>query len=222
LILQQVIDGIWNPGDMLPSEQQLGKNFNVSQGTIRKALDEMTAENIFVRKQGKGTFVSNHSTNSSLFQFFRIVGDGDKEEILYSKGISLRRGTANLTEIERLQLNQGDRVIRIKRIRFLDDTPAVYESISLPVKIYQKFVKIDDLPNTLYALYESQYGTKVMKIVETIRATAAKKEEAQMLEVPVGEPILAIDRTSIALDGNHVEWRLSYVNTRNHHYISQL
>ena len=53
LIRKQVIDGVWKPGDKLPSEQQLGKNFDVSQGTIRKALDEMTAENIFVRQQGR-------------------------------------------------------------------------------------------------------------------------------------------------------------------------
>jgi len=222
LIRKQVIDGVWKPGDKLPSEQQLGKNFDVSQGTIRKALDEMTAENIFVRKQGKGTFVSEHTTNSSLFQFFRIAKDGKRSETISSQALSMRSAVANQTETSRLQLNKGDRVLRIKRIRFLDDTPVVSENISLPVTIFQKLIKLDEVPNNLYPLYDSQFGVKVMKIVETIHAVSAKKEESRLLKIPLKTPLLRIDRTAIALDGRHVEWRMSYVDTRHHHYLSQL
>jgi GntR family transcriptional regulator len=222
LIRQQVIDGIWKPGDKLPSEHQLGKNFGVSQGTIRKALQEMAAENIFTRQQGKGTFVSKHTTDSSLFQFFRIVRDGGKNESISSKVLFIRIAVANRTETERLLLNTDDKVLRIKRIRLLEDIPAIIEDISLPVNIFQKFVKADELPNSLYPFYESQFGVKIIKIAETIHAIIAKKEMEDLLNLPGGSPALMIDRTAIALDGRHVEWRMSYVDTRTHHYFSQL
>ncbi|MBU2511302.1 GntR family transcriptional regulator [bacterium] len=222
LILQRVIDGIWAPGSALPSEQQLAKEFGVSQGTIRKALDEMTAENIFVRKQGKGTYVSQHSANRSLFHFFYIVSNDGKRVMPDSRVISVIRSTANKGEIERLDLKQGEKVVRLKRIRLLNKKPVIVEHISLAVKMFSDFGKKEDIPNTLYELYESQYDVRVMKAVEKLRAVKLKKEDAIHLELPEGTPVLEIDRTAISLDQRPVEWRLSYIDTQNYFYLSEL
>ena len=67
--------GEWGPGDAIPSEGELAARFNVSQGTVRKAIDEMAAENMLVRRQGKGTFVSTHSDPRSFYRFLRLVPD---------------------------------------------------------------------------------------------------------------------------------------------------
>jgi GntR family transcriptional regulator len=222
LILQRVIDGIWAPGDSLPSEQQLGKDFGVSQGTIRKALDEMTAEKIFVRKQGKGTFVSQHSENRSLFHFFCITDGRGQRQIPDSRTISLKKGIANKKEIKRLQIAQGSRVIRIKRIRYLKKKPIMSQSITLGMDIFKNLLDQEGIPNTLYSLYETNYEVKVLKVVERLRAVSALKEDAELLEIEDGSPVMEIDRTAIAIDGRHVEWRLSYVNTTNFHYLSEL
>jgi GntR family transcriptional regulator len=222
LILQRVIDGVWAAGDSLPSEQQLGKDFGVSQGTIRKALDEMTAEKIFVRKQGKGTFVSQHSENRSLFHFFCITDTKDHRQLPDSRMISLTKVKANKKEINRLQIAPGSRVIRIKRIRYLKNKPMMSQNITLAVDVFNKIIDLQDLPNTLYSLYETEYDVKVMKVIERLRAVSAAEDDAKLLEIKTGAPVMEIDRTAIAIDGRHVEWRLSYVNTTNFHYLAEL
>ncbi len=222
LIRQQIIDGVWSPGMALPSEQQLGKSFGVSQGTIRKALDEMTTENILIRKQGKGTFVSQHSDNRSLFHFFCLVGNDGSKVVPKSKILSINRTTANRTEVDRLRLDPGDKVMRIKRVRYLGTKPVVCQNISLPVKIFAGLGNKDELPNTLYKLYESDYDVKIVKAVEKLRAVIVKEEHAKLLGIPEGSPVMEADRTAIALDGSHAEWRLSYVNTQSHYYLSEL
>jgi GntR family transcriptional regulator len=222
LILQRVIEGMWSPGDALPSEQQLSKDFGVSQGTIRKALDEMTAEKIFVRKQGKGTYVSQHSENRSLFHFFCITDAQGKRQTPKSQIIAFNRGSANKKEAERLQIKQSSRVIRIKRVRYLKKNPVMTQSISIAADIFKNFSKMEDIPNTLYSLYETQYDVKVMKVIERLRAISAPEEDAKLLGIEPGVPVMEIDRTAIAIDGRHVEWRLSYVNTEDYHYLSKL
>ena len=222
LILQRVIDGVWPPGTVLPSEQQLGNEFGVSQGTIRKALDEMTAENIFVRKQGKGTFVARHSANRSLFHFFYIISDDGKRIMPDGKVISINKAAANKSELDRLELDPGDKVIRIKRVRLLNKKPIVAEQISLPSKLYGDLGKKETIPKSLYEFYETQFDVKVMKAKEKLKAVALKKEEAALLDLAEGSPVLEIERVAISLDQKPVEWRLSYVDTRNYYYLSEL
>jgi GntR family transcriptional regulator len=222
LILQRVLDGTWLPGTSLPSEQKLGREFGVSQGTIRKALDEMTAENIFVRKQGKGTFISQHSPTRSLFHFFYIVSNEGKRTMPDSKVIKVTRAPANKTERERLNLAEGEKVIRIKRVRYLENKPVISEQISLPKEIFGDLGKNGEIRNTLYEIYESRYDVKVMKAIESLRAVKLKKEDSAHLGLTAGTPVIEIDRLAIALDKRPVEWRLSYVDTRNYFYLSEL
>ncbi len=222
LILQRVLDGTWPPGTSLPSEQKLGKEFGVSQGTIRKALDEMTAENIFVRKQGKGTFISQHSATRSLFHFFHIISNDGKRAMPDSKVIRVIRTRANKREQKKLNLKNGDKVIRIKRVRYLDNKPVILEQISLATEIFGDLGKDQEIRNTLYEIYESQYEVKVMKAIEHLRAVRLKKEDAAHLGLTSGTPVLEIDRQAIALDKRAVEWRLSYVDTKNYYYLSEL
>src|SRR6185437_16486774 len=74
-LIRRLIDGAWQPGQIIPSETDLAREIGVSQGTIRKALDTMTAENLLVRRQGRGTYVAEPAESRILFQYFRIVPD---------------------------------------------------------------------------------------------------------------------------------------------------
>lgn len=222
LILRRVIDGIWAPGEVLPSEQHLGREFGVSQGTIRKALDEMTSENIFVRKQGKGTFVAQHSANRSLFHFFYIIGNDGKRVMPESRIVRVSRMSANAREREKLDLQKGAKVIRLKRVRFLDNKPVISEHITLPRAVFPSFEKQRKIPNTLYELYESRYDVKVRKAIEKIRAVGLEEEDAALLNLEPGTPVLEIDRTAVSIEEIPVEWRLSYVHTDDYFYLSEL
>src|SRR5688572_16184743 len=81
LLLDSLDAGDWKPGEAIPSEIELAARYNVSQGTVRKAIDAMAAENIVVRRQGKGTFVATHTEEkSSVFRFLRIRRDDGVDE----------------------------------------------------------------------------------------------------------------------------------------------
>ncbi len=96
------------------------------------------------------------------------------------------------------------------------------QSISIAAEIFKDIGKMDEIPNTLYSLYETKYDVKVMKVLERLRAVSARPTEAKLLNLEPGSPVMEVDRTAIAIDGRHVEWRLSYVNTTDHHYLSKL
>jgi GntR family transcriptional regulator len=75
LITQDMQAGVWKPGEMIPSEFELAERFKASQGTVRKAIDELASENLVVRRQGKGTFVATHTEQTTRYRFLRLAAD---------------------------------------------------------------------------------------------------------------------------------------------------
>ena len=75
LILQSLQGGEWKPGEVIPSEMDLAARYRVSQGTVRKAIDELSAENLVVRRQGKGTFVATHAEQQVQYRFLKLQPD---------------------------------------------------------------------------------------------------------------------------------------------------
>lgn len=222
LMMQRLIAGQWRPGEMLPSEFQLADLFGVSQGTVRKALDELAGENVVVRRQGRGTFVAEHDDHRALFHFFHLVGPDGERRLPESRLISARKGLAGRLEAGRLAIGRGVPVIRIRRIRLLDDRPAIAETIAVPQKLFPDLADIREVPNTLYDFYERRYGVTIARAVERLAAVAADERDAKLLEIAPGAPLLEIDRTALALDGAPVEWRVSRCVTTTHHYRVEL
>ncbi len=222
LILRRLIDGIWRPGTMLPSEIQLGVEFGVSQGTVRKALDALAAENLVVRHQGRGTFVAEHDTDRALFHFFHMVGENAERQLPDSDVLSCRYGKATSMEAARLALLKGDSVARIRRVRALGGIPAIVETIVVSEALFPEIGRDGDLPNTLYELYERRYAVTVARAEERLRAKTVDASVAKLLGIAEGTPILEIDRTAFSLDGGPVEWRLSLCETNAHYYLAEL
>jgi GntR family transcriptional regulator len=222
LILQRLIAGQWRPGELLPSEFQLAAQFGVSQGTVRKALDELAAENVVVRRQGRGTFVAEHDDHRALFHFFHLVGPDGERRLPVSRFISVRKGLANSMEAERLAIDRGDTVIRIRRVRLLDGRPAISETIAVAQARFPDLADIREVPNTLYDLYERRYGVTIARAVESLSAVAADDRDVKLLEIAPGTPLLEIDRTALALDGRPIEWRVSRCLTGRHRYLVEL
>src|ERR1700736_4170987 len=75
LLTQSLVAGEWKPGEAIPSEIELAARFRVSQGTVRKAIDELASEHILVRRQGKGTYVASHNEPSYQYRFLRVTPD---------------------------------------------------------------------------------------------------------------------------------------------------
>ncbi|MCP5368870.1 MAG: GntR family transcriptional regulator [Hyphomicrobiales bacterium] len=221
-IVKRIAEGHWVAGHMLPSEIRLGQEFGVSQGTVRKALDELAAANIVVRRQGKGTFVATHTHERALFHFFHLNRDDGTRELPESRVLSCRRRRASRLDAARLRLPADARVIVIERVRDLMAQPAIAETVILPEARFPGLGKphARDLPNTLYQLYQERYGVTVARAVEHLRAVAADAADSRALGVPVGTPLLEIERLALTLDGAPVELRLSRCDTAEHYYES--
>src|SRR6476660_9554762 len=113
MFVQRLVEGQWLPGQMLPSEMELASEIGVSQGTVRKALDAMTAERLVVRRQGRGTFVAEHDEARILFQFFKLVPDVGEGAFPESHVVEIAEQPASAEEAEHLKVKPGAKVLRI-------------------------------------------------------------------------------------------------------------
>lgn len=221
IIRQRLIDGVWEPGDALPSEMQLASELNVSQGTVRKALNDMVAENLLFRRQGLGTFVSEHTERRALFFYFSIVGLDGSRVLPESHIISCEERNATLKETEKLKLDRGSKVIQLRRMRFFNNVPTIVELITLPLEHFPGLGTEIKPPNNLFRFYQKEYGITVGKAEEHLQAIAAEEEEAQLLQIEIGQPLLEIDRVAKMLDGRPIEWRISHCDNTNYRYVSE-
>ncbi len=223
-LMQRLIKGEWRSGKILPSETALASEFGVSQGTVRKALDAMAGENLLVRKQGKGTFVAEHDPHRALFHFFHLIGDDGVRQLPRSRVLECTRQEATPRAAERLRVPPGSAVIRFRRVRSLDERPVMVETIVVPEPLFPGLSPVADEepPNTLYALYERQYGIVIVGAAERLRAVAAAADDAALLGLAAGAPLIEIERTAFTFNQKPVELRVSRCDTRSHHYLSEL
>ena len=208
-------------GPALPSEFELAADLGVSQGTVRKALDELEAERFVVRRQGKGTFVARHDEARILFQFFKLIPDSGQSEFPESQILAVEAEAADARAAAALDLRSGARIVRIERLRSLGGQVCIFERIVLPRSLFPAIEK-RALPNNLYELYRSDFGVTMVRASEKLKAVAAGKREAKYLGLAPGAPLLSIDRRALAADGKPAEWRVSLCRTDRSHYWSDL
>lgn len=220
LFIGKISQGEWLPGSIIPSEISLSRDLGVSQGTVRKAITDLVETNVLRRKQGRGTFVSNHDSNRALFHFFHIVDDKGHKVLPDSQVLSCRSSKASRHARDKLQLDTTDRVIRIERVRSIASVPTIVESIILPEKRFEALGQEPDcdLPNTLYEYYENRFNVTIHSSEEGLRAISASKRDAKLLDLSVGTPLLEIERIALTLDKIPVEMRISRCSTKSHHY----
>jgi GntR family transcriptional regulator len=221
-LVARLIDGTWPPGLLLPSEQQLAAELGVSQGTVRKALDAIAADNLLIRRQGRGTFVAEPEEGRILFQFFRLTADDGRRRFPQSRLLSVTQGKATGVERRRLALESGATVWRVRRVRELDDTPMLIEKIVLPAARFPDLGALQKIPNNVYALYASAYGVTIARAEEKLKAVAATTEDARRLNCPPNTPLLFIDRVAFSIDEIPAEWRVSRCLSDGYHYLSDL
>jgi GntR family transcriptional regulator len=223
-LMQKLGSGVWRAGEKLPPEPALAASLGVSQGTVRRALDDIAKANLIVRRQGRGTFVAEHTQARALFHFFHLVGDDGRRALPGSRVLSLKAGPATREEASRLGLAASARVVRLQRLRLLDGAAAIVERIVVPAALFQGLDVRDraDLPNELYKLYQDRFGVSVARAAERLKAVAASPEDAAHLGLRSGAPLLEIDRIAFALDGRACEWRVSRCATHRHYYVSEV
>lgn len=221
-LVRRLIDGAWRPGQLIPSEMELAREVGVSQGTIRKALDAMTADSLLVRRQGRGTFVSEPEESRLLFRYFRLSADEGGRAFPDSRVTGFSGANATKAEARQLDIEPGSSLFRIDRVRDLSGKPMIIETILLPAARVPGFARSETIPNNVYRLYSSRWGITIGRASERLKAVAANATDAAALNCPVGAPLLEISRVAYDLEDRPVELRLSRCLTENFHYSSEL
>ena len=227
LILRSLQAGEWKPGDMIPSELELAARYRVSQGTVRKAIDELATDNLVVRRQGKGTFVATHAEQHIQFRFLRLLPDQgtlDDQGPAERRIIDCRRLRASADVARQLGLRTGDGVLLVRRVLAFGGTPAILEEIWLPGGPF-KGLTLDTLASDkgpMYALFESQFGVRMVRAVEKIKAVSADEEAAGLLAVASGHPLLSVERLAYTYNDTPMELRRGLYRTDTRHYRNEL
>ena len=224
LIVQALERGEWKPGESIPSEIELAARYQVSQGTVRKAIDELSAEHILIRRQGKGTFVATHQESVVRFRFLRLVPtQGDPvpsvSQILWCRKI---RATAEMARS--LDLKLGDAVVYLRRLLSFEGTPTLVDDIYLPASMFKGLTMavLSANPGPLYGLFEQQFGVSMVRADERLRAVGAPEDVALLLQAPPGYPILRVDRISCTYGDRAVELRIDHYLTDQYYYRNAL
>jgi len=221
-VTQLIVEQRWKPGDMLPNEFQLASELNVSQGTVRKALNSLTAAKILTRKQGIGTFVSEHTSHHSLYRFFPLIADGQSPELPKAELLSVETMIATKQVAQALELEAKAKVIMLSRRRILNNEFCIAETIYLPHKYFAILEKQPEVPHTLYHFYQTQFNLTVRDTRDSIKAVLATKQDADMLDIQQGEPLLEVTRVTHSLDNKAIEFRLSRCRSDKYHYLVEL
>jgi GntR family transcriptional regulator len=224
LLVRSLQGAEWRPGEAIPSELELAARYKVSQGTVRKAIDALADENLLVRRQGKGTFVATHAEETTQFRFLRLMPDSGEEGPVARRFIDCRRVRAPAEVARALGLKTGDAAVQVRRLLSFGERPAVLDDIWLPGHLFRGLTleRLADHKGTLYGFFETEFGVRMIRADEKLRATAADDDSAALLDLPVGTPLLSVERLAFTYGDQVVELRRGLYDTRTHHYRNEL
>ncbi len=223
-IVDALTEGRWKHGEAIPSESALAERFGVSVGTVRRAVGELAAENVLVRRQGSGTYVASHTRDYMLSVFYCLVDARDRKELPRSEVLSYRRGRADARTAERLHLRPGAPVVRVRALQHVGRRPMMLDDIRIPQALFPALDErmLRERDSTLYGFFQERFGVTVVAVAERLQACLAGEQEGAALAVPRGAPLLRIERTACTYGDVPVETRVRLVNTARLRYLSLL
>lgn len=224
LITRSLEEGEWKPGEMIPAETDLAQRYRVSQGTVRKAIDELSAENLVVRRQGKGTFVATHAEEKIQYRFLRLAPDDGKPRGMERHFLDCRRMRPPAPIARALELKGAEGAILVRRTLAQDDRPVVLDEIWLPAGLFKGLTteRLADYVGPMYRLFETEFDVRMIRAEEKIRAVAADAATAPLLAVEAGAPLLSVERLSYTYGDRPVELRRGLYRTDAHFYRNTL
>ena len=227
LILESLKSGEWKPGEVIPSEIELAGRFRVSQGTVRKAIDELAAENLLMRRQGKGTFVATHAEQQVQYRFLRLMPDLGHEHLSGQSErriIDCRRTRASAEIARLLGLRSGDAVVQVRRVLAFGGQATILEDIWLPGAAFKGLTleRLQDWRGPMYAMFESEFGVRMVRAQEQIRAVLPDEHQSRWLALDAPTPLLSVERVAYTYNDAPMEVRRGLYRTDRHHYFNIL
>ena len=223
-ITASLVEGEWRPGEVIPSETELANVYDVSQGTVRKAIDELSAESILIRRQGKGTYVATHNEENIQLRFLRLTSNFGLKEKLDNQLVSFSKEKATNKLAKVLNINPASTIISLKRVLTFNEKPLILDVIKIPAQSFRGLTAemVVEKKGSMYRMYETDFGVRMLRADEKIRAINANFESASLLNVKENSPLLSVERISYTYENKPLEWRLGLCITDNHYYRSEL
>jgi GntR family transcriptional regulator len=227
LILQSLQSREWKPGESIPSEMELAARYRVSQGTVRKAIDELASGHLLVRKQGKGTFVATHAEHQVQYRFLKLVpdqGDLNTEGPAQRTIIDCKRLRASAEIARALALRSGDAVLQVRRVLSFAGVPTILEDLWLPGAPFKGLTaeRLTAYHGPMYGLFETEFGVRMVRAQEKIRAVLPDKVQRELLQLPPHTPLLSVERIAYTYNDTPMELRRGFYRTDTHHYHNDL
>jgi GntR family transcriptional regulator len=206
---------------------ELAARYRVSQGTVRKAIDELASGHLLIRKQGKGTFVATHAEHQVQYRFLKLVpdqGDLNTEGPAQREIVDCKRLRASAEIARALALRPGDAVLQVRRVLSFVGVPTILEDLWLPGTPFKGLTaeRLADYHGPMYALFETEFGVRMVRAEEKIRAVLPDKSQRDLLQLPANTPLLSVERIAYTYNDAPMELRRGFYRTDTHHYHNDL
>ena len=219
-IRSSIVNGELKFGDKIPTELELSEEHKISRITVRKAIEELVEEGYLVKRQGKGTFVNKRKIERKIVHFLGF-SDACKANGMKASSKVIKKEIIQPTSMDKkmLQLDDGDAVIYVQRVRYADDSPIMIENNYFSYKTYHSLLN-ESLNGSLYKLLEEKLGIKPAGSDElSIEIVRAGEEEMGLLNVGSGEPLFYMDSTIIDENGQPVHRGKQYILGDSYKFI---
>lgn len=220
-LMEKIRSGQLIEGDPLASEEELARIYQVSRMTARQALHGLKSSGYAVSKKGRGTFVTRPKMEKNIMHLEGFTEDMKQRGMVPSSRMLEQVVIGASEEVaEKLKLNEGDPVLKLRRLRFADAIPMAIEDSKIPLRFYPGIERYDFEKNSLYTVLRENFGLRVTWADETIEALPATREESQLLTIPKNASILSISR--IIMSAGEVPVELACSRYRGDRYRASL
>lgn len=207
ILRERIRSGEWKPGSLIPSERELSEKYGISRMTARQAITDLVNEGIFYREQGKGTFVSNRKITQQLIHLTGFTEDiRARGQLPSTKVLTAEMAPADETTAEKLRIEPGTLIFRLQRLRLADDEPLAIEVSQIHFKGCERLLEEDLEANSLYRVLEARFGIMLMEADQELEAGLVENDEAQLLKISPGSPVLFTRRTTYTERNQPIEY----------------
>jgi GntR family transcriptional regulator len=204
-IAQDIAAGLTSPGDRLPSERSLCERLNVSRLTLRKALKALVDDGLVESAPGRGWFVAGGRISEPANVLLSFSDMARARGLTPSaKVLSTEVRSAGMDEAEVLMVAPGTELFEMTRLRRLDNAAISIDHSRIPLAIAPSLAEVDFTDESLYAVLRNN-GVEPTRSAAVVEAIPADAEQAQLLEVEVGAPLLSLSQVTYAQDGRPIE-----------------
>ena len=209
-LMEKIHSGELIEGDPLASEEELSRYYQVSRMTARQALHGLKISGYAFSEKGRGTFVSRPKLEKNIMHLQGFTEDMRQRGMKPSSKL-LQQAAVPPTEelMQRLKLDNGDRVLRLRRLRLADGIPMALEDSHIPLRQFPGLDRIDFAKHSLYQTLRERYGVRVGYADEIIEALPATREESELLNIQKKASVLSITRVIMTTQESPIEFACS-------------